>query len=45
MSLSHYHISVTSDNMVTVIVTSYEVTEKSVEDPRKITSYNIYYTC
>ena len=41
MSLSHCYILVTSDDMVTVTVTSHEVTEKSVEGSRKMILYNI----
>ena len=41
MSQSHYHISVTSDDMVTVMVTSHEVTEKDVEGFKKMMLYNI----
>ena len=41
MSQPHYHTSVTSDGMVTVIVTSYEVTEKNVEGSGKMMSYNM----
>ena len=44
-SQSHYHIQVTSDDMVTVIVTSHKVTEKDIEGSRRIISYNIYNTC
>ena len=35
ISQSHCHTSVTSDDMVTVIVTSYKITEKKVEDSKK----------
>jgi len=45
ISQSHCHISVKSDDMVTVMVTSHEVTEKSVEGFRKMISYSVYYTC
>jgi len=38
MLLSYCHTSVTSYNMVTVMVTSYEVTEKDVEGSGRITS-------
>ena len=44
ISQSHYHTSVTLDDMVTVMVTSYKVTEKGVEGSEKMISYNIYYT-
>ena len=36
------HTSVTSDDMVTVVVTSHKVTEKNIEDSEKIMLYNIY---
>ena len=42
MSWSHCHTSVTSDDMVTVMVTSYDITEKDIEGSRRIISYNIY---
>jgi len=42
---SHCHKSVTSDDMVTVIVTSHEITEKNIEDSGKMISYNMYNTC
>jgi len=45
MSGSHCHKSVTSDNMVTVTVTSYEITEKDIEDSGKMILYNMYNTC
>ena len=41
MSQSHCHTSVTSNNIVTVIVTSYKITEKDVEDSRKMILYNV----
>jgi len=41
-SWSYYHTSVTSDDIVTVIVTSYEIIEKDIKGSGKITSYNIY---
>ena len=41
MSQSYCHTSVTLDNMVTVIVTSHEITEKDIESSRKIISYSI----
>ena len=44
MSGLHCHTSVTSYDMITVIVTSHEVTEKNIEGSRKMTSYNVYYT-
>ena len=40
VSRSHCH---TSDNIVTVIVTSHKVTKKSIEDSGKIILYNVYY--
>jgi len=42
-SWTHCHTSVTLDDMVTVLVTSHEVTEKSIKDSGKIILYNIYY--
>jgi len=33
-----YHTSVTSDNMVTVIVTSHEIIEKDIKDSERIIS-------
>jgi len=36
------HTSVTSDDMVTVVVTSHKVTEKNIEGSEKIMLYNIY---
>ena len=42
MSWSHCHKSVTSDDMVTVMVTSHEITEKDVEGSERMTSYNMY---
>ena len=44
-SQSHCHTSVTLDDMVTVMVTSHEITKKSIEGSGKIISYNVYYTC
>ena len=44
ISQSYCHTSVTLDNMVTVMVTSYEVTEKDLEGFRRIeelTDYNL----
>ena len=40
-SQSHCHPSVTSDDMVTVTVTSHEVTEKDVEGSGKMISYDV----
>ena len=40
-SQSHCHTSVTSDDMVTVMVTSYEVTEKDVKGSGKIILYKV----
>ena len=45
MSLPHCHTSVSSDDMVTVIIISYEITEKDIEDSERITSYNMCNTC
>ena len=45
MTGSHCHTSVTSDDIVTVIVISYEITEKNVEGFERIMSYNVYTTC
>jgi len=39
------HMAVTSDDMVTVTVTSHEITEEEVEGSERMTSYNIYNTC
>ena len=36
MSQSYYHTLVTSDDMVTIIVTSHKVTEKDIESSGKI---------
>ena len=41
ISQSCYHKSVTSDDVVTVTVTSYEVIEKDIEGSKKITLYNV----
>ena len=41
ISWSHCHTSVTSDDMITVMVTSYEVTKKNIEGFRKIMLYNM----
>jgi len=38
---SHCHTSVTSDDMVTVIVTSYKIIEKNMECSGKMMSYNM----
>ena len=43
--MSHCHTSVTSDEMVTVIVTSYEAIEKNIEGSRIIMLYNMYNIC
>ena len=45
MSWSHYHTSVTSDDMVIVIVTNYKAIEKNVKGSERMTSYNVYNTC
>ena len=37
----HCHTSVTPDDMVTVMVTSHEITEKNVEGSGKIMLYNM----
>ena len=42
-SKSYCHISVTSDDMVTVTVTSYKITEKNIKGFGKIMLYNMYY--
>ena len=39
---SHCHTLVTSDDMVTVKVTSHKNTEKDVKGSKKIILYNIY---
>ena len=44
MSWSHCHTSVTSYDIVTVMVTSHEVTEKNIKGSEKIISYNMYNT-
>ena len=44
MLWSHYYTLVTSDNTVTIMVTSHEVTEKGIEGSGKMISYNVYYT-
>jgi len=38
---THSHTSVTSDDMATVIVTSYKITEKNIEASGKMILYNI----
>ena len=45
MSESYCHISVTPDDIVTVMVTSYKVTEKDIEDSERMILYNVYNTC
>ena len=42
---SHYHTLVTSDDMVTVIVTSHEIIEKDIKGSGRITLYNMCNTC
>ena len=39
------HTSVTSDDIVTVIVTSNNITEKDVKGSERMISYNMYYIC
>ena len=39
------HTSVTSDDIVTVMVTSLEITEEKVEGSGRMISYNIYSIC
>ena len=39
------HTSVTSDDMVTIMVTSHEVTEKNMEGFGRMISYNICNIC
>ena len=39
------HISVTSDDMITIMVTSHEVTEKNIKGFERMISYNIYNIC
>ena len=39
---SHCHTSVTSDDIVTVTVTSHRITKKDIEGFRRMTSYNMY---
>ena len=39
---SHCYTSVTSDDMVTVMVTSHEIIEKDIEGSRRIKLYNVY---
>jgi len=38
------YTSVTSDDMVTVMDTSHKVTEKDIEDSKKMILYNMYNT-
>jgi len=45
MSLPHCHTSVTSDDMVTVIVTSHKIIEKDIKDSRRMTLYNMCNIC
>jgi len=45
MSLSHCHTSVTSDDIVTVMVTSHKITEKDIKGSGRMISYNIYNIC
>ena len=40
-SQSYFHTSVTSDDTVTVIVTSHKVTRKDIKGFRKITLYSM----
>jgi len=42
MSGSHCYISVTSYDIVTVMVTSYKITEKDIEGSGRMMSYNVY---
>ena len=44
MLQSYCYTSVTSDDMVTVMVTSHMITEKDIENSKRIISYNIYNT-
>jgi len=41
MSQSYYHTFVTSDGMVTVMVTNYKITKKGIEKSRRIMLYNM----
>ena len=43
-SYCHISVSVTLDDMVIVIVTSYKVTEKDIEDSERMMLYNVYNT-
>ena len=45
MLRSYCHTLVTSDDMVTVIVTSHKVTKKSIEGSGRIISYNVCNIC
>jgi len=45
MSWSHCHTSVTSDDTVTVMVTSHKITEKDIESSGRMMSYNVCTTC
>jgi len=40
-----YHKYVTSDDMVTVMVTSHKITEEKIEGSGRIISYNMYSIC
>ena len=44
ISQSHCYTSVTSDDIVTVMVTSHEVTNKDIESSERMISYNMYNT-
>ena len=44
ISQSYCHTSVILDDMVTVMVTSYEVIEKDIEGSKRIMLYNMYNT-
>ena len=37
------HTSVTSDDIVTVMVTSYEIIKKDIKGSGKMMSYNVFY--
>ena len=45
ISQSHCHTSVTSDDMVTVIVTSHKIPEKDIEGSGRIVLYNMCNAC
>jgi len=45
MSLPHCHTSVTSDDMITVMVISYKITEKNIKGSGRIILYNVCNTC